>query len=354
MRGLRRAYNGAHAVGGEWDTQDEPLKITEISDSGRFQVSEPVVVEVPVEVEVEVEEAAVASPTPRPLPEALPDTETPVAGPCCEVEGMDDSQQARRDVVTAMRDVIDFALETYGLTHIGHITIHISHSASGLSTRYEETFGEELEELPSECSFQEGEHMFFGPSCRSDRLALAWEWFVRAVGGVDVDPVWVGHGAFDYFASHYAEGEVPEITEDRFRRALFYERGRDIRLDRASGDLMTIVMLYTIGEHGEFADWLRFYSSTAAGLDVETAFEGVFETPLPEFYERFEEWADQQKLILTSIAFRSCREASEHIRLRTGSVGSGQGFPDYRVPLELDEDDDGIVCEGFTVPTDDQ
>ena len=265
-------------VDGEWDTQDEPLEIDEISTSGRFQLSEPVLVEVPVEVEVEVEEAAVASPTPRPLPE----------------------------------------------------------------------------ELPSECSFQEGEHMFFGPQCRSDRLALAWEWFVRAVGGGEVSPVWVGHGAFDYFASHYAEGEVPEITEDRFYRALFYERGRDIRLDRASDDMMTIVMLYTVREHGEFADWLRFYGSTAAGLDVETAFEGVFEVPLAEFYETFEEWADQQKLILTSIAFRSCSEASEHIRLRSGSVGSGQGFPDYRVPLELDEDDDGIVCEGFSVPTDDQ
>ena len=223
--------------------------------------------------------------------------------------------------------MIDFALETYGLTHIGPITIHISHSASGLFTRYEETFGEELEELPSECSFQEGEHMFFGPQCRSDRLALAWEWFVRAVGGGDVSPVWVGHGAFDYFASHYAEGEVPEITEDRFRRALFYERGRDIRLDRASGDLMTIVMLYTIEEHGDFGDWLRFYGSTAAGLDVETSFEGVFEVPLAEFYETFEEWTDQQKLILTSIAFRSCREASEHIRLRSGSVGIGPGLP---------------------------
>ena len=78
----------------------------------------------------------------------------------------------------------------------------------------------------------------------------------------------------------------------------------------------------------------------------------MFEVPLAEFYETFEEWTDQQKLILTSIAFRSCREASEHIRLRTGSVGFGQGFPDYRVPLELDEDDDGIVCEGFTPVTD--
>ena len=353
----RRISDGAiflstRPVDGEWETQDEPLEIDEISTSGRFQLSEPVTVAVPVEIEVEVDEAAVASPTPRPLPEALPDAETPIAGPCCEVEGMADSSQAQRDVVTDMRQVIDFALETYGLTHAGHITINIAHSTSGLFARYEEVFGHRPEALPDECSFQEGEHIFFGALCRSDRLALAWEWFVRAVGAGDVSPVWVGHGAFDYFASHYAEGEVPVLTEDRFHRALFYERGRDIRLDRASGDLMTIVMLYTIQEHGEFADWLRFYSSTVAGLDVETAFEGVFEVPLAEFYETFEEWTDQQKLILTSTAFRSCREASEHIRLRSGSVGIGQGFPDYRVPLELDDDGDGIVCEGFTVATD--
>ena len=142
----RRISDGAiflstRPVDGEWETQDEPLEIDEISTSGRFQLSEPVTVAVPVEVEVDLDEAAVASPTPRPLPEALSDAETQIDGPCCEVEGMADSSQAQRDVVTDMRQVIDFALETYGLTHAGHITIHISHSASGLFARYEEVFG---------------------------------------------------------------------------------------------------------------------------------------------------------------------------------------------------------------------
>ena len=335
---------------GEWDAQDEPIEISGISQTGRFQVSEPVPIAVPVEVEVEVSEGESASPTPVPLPEALPDL-APVAGPCCEVQGMDGESAIRDRVVADMRRVIEFAEETYGLTHSGAITINIAFSGNGLLSRYEEAFGRPLEELPDECSFQEGEHMFFGPRCRSDKLALAGEWFVRAVGAGDARPRWVGHGAFDYFASHYAEGEVPVITEDRFRRVLFYERGRDIRLDRASDDMMTLVMLYTIEDHGEFGDWLRFYSSTLAGLDVATAFEGVFEVPLAEFYETFEEWADLQKLILVASAFRSCHEASEHLRLQFGSVGTGRGYADYRVPLEPDHDDDGIVCEGFVPPS---
>ena len=351
----RRISDGAiflstRPEGGDWDTQDEALEITRIHERGRFQISDGVRIAVPVQVEVEVGEGESASPTPVPLPEALPDL-APVAGPCCEVRGMDGQSATRDRVVADMRRVIEFAEETYGLTHSGTITINIAFSVNGLLSRHEEAFGHRLDELPDECSFQEGEHMFFGPRCRSDKLALAGEWFVRAVGAGDVRPQWVGHGAFDYFASHYAEGEVPVITEDRFRRVLFYERGRDIRLDRASDDLMTVVMLYTIEEHGEFADWLRFYSSTLAGLDAATAFEGVFEVPLAEFYETFEEWADLQKLILVGSAFRSCHEASEHIRLRPGSAGSGLGYPDYRVPLEPDHDDDGVVCEGFVPPS---
>ena len=95
---------------------------------------------------------------------------------------MEDSAAARRQVVEAMQKVVEFALETYGLTHTGTITINISHSTTGLFTRYEEVFGEKLEALPDECSFQEGQHMFFSPQCRSDKLPLASEWFLRATG----------------------------------------------------------------------------------------------------------------------------------------------------------------------------
>ena len=266
---------------------------------------------------------------------------------------METSPTARRLVEEAMQAVIEFALETYGLTHSGPITIHISHSLSGLSTRYEEVFGEKLDELPSECAFQEGQHIFFGPQCRSDGYAIASEWFIRALGRGDVNPSWIGFGVRDYFAHHYADGEVPVLTEDRFRRALFDERARDIRRDQASEDMMTLAMLYAISEYGDFADWLRFYGSVVAGLEAGFAFESVFEATLELFYEDFEEWADHQKIILISTAFSSCQDASESIRPQQDPSRTGSGFPDYRVPLELDDDGDGIVCEGFT-PISDQ
>ena len=246
-----------------------------------------------------------------------------------------------------MQAVIDFALEEYGIAHTGNITIHIAHSQNGLALRYQELFGRQPEDVPDTCTYQEGEHLFVGPQCRADKVALASEWFNRAVGSGEVKPTWVGHGVRDYFANHYAHGVVPEIREDRFRRALFYERPRNIRQDRASDDLMTVVMLYALLEYGEFADWLRFYGSTAAGLDAATAFESVFSATLAEFYDDFEEWADHQKIILFSTAFSSCLEASRNIRPQGDPSGTSSGFPDYRVPLEEDPDEDGIVCEGF-------
>ncbi len=358
MRVWRRISDGelfisTRPVGVEdWDTVNDPLNMSGLSRSGQFQLSNRITVDVPVSVEVEVPDGVQSGPTPRPAPTTLP-SDTPVAGPCCEVDGMETSPTARRLVEEAMQAVIAFGLETYELTHSGPITIHISHSLSGLSTRYEEVFGEELEELPSECSFQEGQHIFFGPQCRSDEYAIASEWFIRALGRGDVEPSWIGFGVRDYFAHHYADGEVPVLTEDRFRRALFDQRARDIRRDQASEDMMTLAMLYAISEYGDFADWLRFYGSVVAGLEASFAFESVFEATLELFYEDFEEWADHQKIILISTAFSSCQDASESIRPQQDPSGTGSGFPDYRVPLEPDDDGDGIVCEGFT-PISDQ
>ena len=330
-----------------WDTVDEPLDMTGLSRSGHFQLSNQVTVDIPVSVEVDVPDPVRTDPTPRPAPTAVP-SDTPVAGPCCEVDGMETNPTARRQVVDSMQAVIDFALETYELTHAGPITIHISHSVTGLFARYEAAFGETLDELPDTCSFQEGEHIFFGPQCRADDLAIASEWFIRALGRGDVNPTWIGHGVRDYFAHHFADGEVPVITEDRFRRVQFYERARDIRQDRASDDMMTLAMLYAITEYGDFADWLRFYGSVVSGLEAGFAFESVFSATLERFYEDFEEWADHQKIILISTAFSSCQDASESIRPQQDPSGTGAGFPDYRVPLEVDDDGDGIVCEGFT------
>ena len=337
---------------GEWRTTDAPLNMSELSQSGHFQQSSVVTVAVPVSVEVEAPDGAQAEPTRVPPPAAVPsDSETPVAGPCCEIAGMEGNTAVREAVLKAMQEVIDFGIKTYGITHTGTITINIAYSPNGLLNRYEDAFGEKLDELPDTCSFQEGEHIFLAPACREDRTAIASEWFTRALGTGETTPDWVGHGVFDYVLTHFLEGDPPVLTQDRFRRAVFYERPRNIRQDRASDDLKTLAMLYAIAEYGEFEDWRRFYGGVYAGLDVGSAFENVFKTTLTEFYVDFEEWADHQKIILISTAFPSCLEASEHIRRQTGSVGTDFGYPDYRVPLEIDDDGDGIVCEGFVRPT---
>ena len=336
--------------GGEWDTGETALKMNQLNNTGQFQISSIQTVEVPVEVEVEVPEgAAEVTPTPHAAPAVLP-SETLVAGPCCEVLGMEGATTIREQIVEDMQDVVEFGLKTYDITHSGNITLNIAFSNSGLLVRYEDAFGERPDELPDACSFQEGEHMFFGSTCRSDKGALSSEWFERALGAGEVEPRWVGHGVRDYFVSHYAEGEVPVVSEDRFRRVMFYERSRDIRRDQASDDMMTLVMLYALADYGDFSDWLRFYGSTRAGLDAATAFESAFEAPLSEFYDDFEAWVDQQRLILIATAFPSCRAAAENIQQQPGSVGLGFGYPDYRVPLEVDGDEDGVVCEGFALP----
>ena len=334
----------------DWNTLDQPLDMSGLSQSGRFQLSNQVRVDVPVLVDIDVPDTVQTGPTPRPAPTVLP-SETPVAGPCCEVEGMETSPAARQQVVDLMQGVVDFAFETYELTHAGQITIHISHSPNGLRVRYEETFGERLDELPDDCVFQEGSHIFFSPQCRSDKLAVASAWFARSLGPGEVNPTWIGHGVRDYFAHHFADGVVPVITEDRFRRVQFYERARDIRRDQASDDLMTLAMLYAITEYGDFADWLRFYGSVVSGLEAGFAFESVFSATLERFYEDFEQWMDHQKIVLISTAFSSCQDASESISPQRDASGLSSGFPDYRVPLEIDDDEDGIVCEGFQ-PTD--
>lgn len=325
------------------------LDMSGLNQSGRFHLSSLVTVEVPVSVELQVGET-VPEGAARPIPEESPGF-TPVAGPCCEVAGMEDNTPVREAVVAQVQRVIDFALDTYKITHTGTIVINIAYSANGLLHRYEDAFGVELEELPDDCAFQEGHHLFLAPTCRENSRAIASAWFDRAVGRVEVTPGWIGHGLFDYLVTHYVEGAPPELTDDRFRRAIFYERARDIRQDRASDDLEMLAMLYAITDYGEFADWRRFYGGVASGLDANTAFESVFSATLQEFYADFEEWADHQKIILISTAFPSCLAASEHLPRQPGSVGIGGGYPDFRVPLEIDHDEDGIVCEDFVAPS---
>ena len=334
---------------GQWTTS-APLNMGELSQTGSFRQSSIITVAVPVSVEVEVPDAVETGPTRTPPPARPLDSETPVAGPCCEIAGMGGNTAVREAVQKTMQEVIDFALEEYGLAHTGTITINIAYSASGLLNRYEDAFGEELEELPDKCSFQEGEHIFLTPACREDRTAIASEWLTRALGTGDTTPEWIGHGVFDYVLTHFLSGDPPTITEDRFRRAVFYERARDVRRDQASDDMKTLAMMYAITDYGEFEDWRRFYGGVYSGLEAGTAFENVFKATLTEFFGDFEEWADHQKIILISTAFPSCLEASRHITREPGSVGIGFGYPDYRVPLEIDDDDDGVVCEGFIDP----
>lgn len=317
------------------------------SRSGRYYVSPLVTVAVPVLLEVEVEAPDAATPTATPQ-------RTPVGGAglttdlalasCCEVEGLDDRFDIQRQAVAIMKGVIDFAWKTYGFTHQGGITIHLSHSNNGLLLNYAEVLGTRPAALPDDCSFQRGEHMFFTPACRVDEGAYAREWFERVLEPGDVQPAWVEHGTLDYVPLHYAD-DAPALTDDRFRRAVFYENPRDLRRGRASENMQTMGMLYAIDIYGDIKDWFQFYDRLLLGHDANSAFEAVFSATLPEFYGAFEEWVEHQKLILIASSFPSCFEASQSLRAQPGSVGRGSGFPDYRVPLAVDDDGDGIVCE---------
>ncbi|MXW26078.1 MAG: hypothetical protein F4Z77_07310 [Dehalococcoidia bacterium] len=336
----RRSSDGVLAVsarpeGGSW-TNSGRLEMSATGSSG-LERSEIVTLAVPIEVEVEVPDAPVATPTPAPAPPSLP---VAAPGTCCDVRGMSDNIEARERVVVIMQRVIDFADETYGFTHSGGITINIAHTAGGIYLRYMEVFGHRPATLPDTCSFQEGEHLFLSPQCRSDEEVLATEWFERAVGTPELDPEWLSEFAPDYFLTHFLTDRRPDVREHRFSSAIFFERATDLRRGRASEDMRELAFVYLVREYGDYADWVRLHRHTTAGWEVSAAFEEAFDVTLAEFYSIFEEWADHQKILLIASSYGSCLEAILNI---TGYKG---GFPDYRVPLEEDHDDDGVVCEG--------
>ena len=107
-----------------------------------------------------------------------------------------DARPAQRAITTEMRNVITYARTNLGLTHEGPITINIAHNVGGLNVPLRGGVREALDELPSECSFQREEHLFFGPACRSDKTAIAREWFIRAVEAPYVSARWVGVATF--------------------------------------------------------------------------------------------------------------------------------------------------------------
>jgi hypothetical protein len=332
----RSPTNGALAVsarqeGGEW-TNSGRLEMGAPGRSG-LERSEVVTLEVPVEVEVSDTGTPRPTPAPRPLPRPAP-------GTCCEVQGMEDDPEAREATVANVERVIDFADKAYGFTHSGGVTIHIAHTTNGLLLRYEQVVGRRPANSADTCSFQEGEHLFLGLQCREDEGAVAKEWYRLAVGTPEFSPSWLSEFAPGYFLTHFLTGRRPDVREHRFGSAIFFERATDLRRGRASEDMRELGFVYLVREFGDYADWIRLNRHVEAGWEAEAAFEEAFDVTLPEFYSIFEEWADHQKILLIASSYGSCTEALLNI---SGYKG---GFPDYRVPLEEDHDDDGIVCEG--------
>ena len=334
-------YLSTRPAGGEWTTHDARMELTGVSESQRFRLSSAATISVPVVVEIDEPELPEVAASPAAA-------DAPPSGPtrCCTVRGMSDSPAARRDIVAEMRAVIAFARERFGFTHRGPITINISHTAGGLLVRHEEAFGERLTELPSECSFQQGEHMFFGPACRADERAIVREWITRAADAPYVTPRWAGVATVDYYLAYYLGGAPPTLRDDPSRRVLFYEEAADFRGGRSSDEMATAAMLYAIHSYGSIEDWLEFYEDVRRGREENAAFEEAFGVSLSRFHADFEEWAEQQKTILNTTAYGSCLEAANHLSPRT--FAEGGGFPDYRVPLEWDDDGNGYVCEDYS------
>ena len=339
----RAAFVTTRQEGEEWTTHDFRVELDEYPGLPTLLVSEPVNVSIPVTVQVDVDEPF---PEPRPAAEPhLPPGEAPSGrGRCCTVRGMWDEPAKQRAVASEMRRVITYARANLGLTHQGPITINIAHTVGGLNVRYREAFGEPLETLPSECSFQRGEHIFIGPACRTDTSAIAREWFLRAVQTHYASARWAGVATFEYYWNLYARGAA-NLRDDRYRSAIFHQPPSSFREGRAHEDLMTAAALFAIESYGTIDDWLTFYDDLMDGAELHSAFEAAFGVSLLRFYVDFEEWAERQRTILLSVAYASCQEAARYVRPRAADEGGG--FADFHVPLEWDHDGDGYVCEQY-------
>ena len=143
----RSVFVSTRQEGYEWITHDFLVPLNEYPGVKTLLVSD--LVSVPVTLEVEVEDPAL-TPLPAATPH-LPPGEAPSGrATCCTVRGMWDASPAQRAITTQMRRVISYARTNLGLTHEGPITINIAHNVGGLNVRYEEAFGEALDELPSD------------------------------------------------------------------------------------------------------------------------------------------------------------------------------------------------------------
>ncbi len=343
--GSNSAFVSTLQEGEEWITHDFRVPLAPFPGVPTLLVSERVQLSVPVKVEVEVEDPPPLRARAAAAPQFPPGEAPSGRATCCTVRGMRDNRSAQRAISTELREVIAYAGRNMGLTHEGRITVNLAHQASGLKLRYEEAFGEPLERLPSECSFQRGTHLFFGPACRGDELAIAREWIIYAVQAPYLGTHWVAVGTVDYYWSLYRTGQPPSLREDRYRSAVFHEAATDFREGRAHEDLMAAAALYAVESYGTFADWLGFYEDVRAGAEAPAAFEAAFGVEMPRFYADFEAWAARQKQVMLAVAYASCGEAGRYLRARP--LAEGGGFPDYHVPLEWDGDGDGYVCEEY-------
>lgn len=344
---IRAAFVSTRQEGAQWTTHDYLVRLHESPEDDGLLVSDPVSFSVPVTFEVEEVRQPVfvvgAAATPF-----LPPGEAPTGrASCCSVRGMWDQRSAQSAISREMRAIIKDAKTKFGLTHQGPITLNIAYSTGGLNVRYADAFGEKLEELPSTCSFQREQHMFFGPDCRTDTAAIAREWFIRAVQVPYVPARWVGVATFEYYWFWYLNGDPPTVRDDRYRSAIFHQLATDFRAGRAHDDLMAAAMLFAVENYGTFEDWLTFYEDVLDGAELHGAFEAAFGVELLRFYGEFEAWAERERSNMLALAYGSCLEAAQFIPAR--SLADGGGFPDFRVPLEFDHDGDGYVCEGFAL-----
>ena len=331
--------------GGEWITHDFRVPLTEFPGVPTLLVSEPVSISVPVTFEVEVEDPLPLTPLPAAAPFLPPGEEPSGEARCCRVRGMPDNRAAQRAIASEMREVIAFAETNFGLTHEGSITINISWTPGGLLVRYEDAFGETLEELPDECSFQRGTHLFFTPRCRDNHDAIAREWFAYAVKAHYVSVRWLGVATAEYYYALYRTGKPPTVRDDRYRSAIFHQEATALRQGRGHDDLMTAAALFALERYGTEESWLALYQDLLDGAEIHTAFEEWFGVSLLRFYQDFETWAARERTNMLALAYGSCGEAARYLSPRPFSEGGG--FPDFRVPLEYDADGDGYVCEEY-------
>ena len=347
------AFVSSRQLGEEWTTHDFAVPLTPYPGLPSLLVSEPVAFTVPVTVQAPTAAGVVPlTPLDPAAPHVAPGEAPSGRATCCAVRGMWDDRAKQRAVATEMRKVITKARTDLGLTHQGPITINIAYTPGGLLVRYRDAFGETLEELPDACSFQRGEHIFLAPQCRTDPDAIAREWIARAVELDHVPARWVGVATFEYYWHWYQHGEPPTVRDDRYRSAVFHEPAADFRLGRAHDDLMGAAALFAIERYGTFEDWLAFYEDVRGGAEVHTAFQAAFGVPLLRLYADFEVWAERAQRAMVALAYGSCREAARYIVPRP--LAEGGGFPDFRVPLEYDDDGDGYVCEGFALIEDER